>query len=323
MPVAVTVGTALKLDLEQRVLAFRDMALRAFQTRMPALQRIRAGGVFLHGKRRGLPALHVVAGSALPAVRTLGELPVVRIGLVAVHALLEYQGLFEISVRVALGTIHSRVLALQRELGLRMVEALVDRLQRNLLPPARTVAGLAALREAPVMRVFVAIGALVKRNAHVLRLAVWSIGMALGALHLGMQAGQGIARLRVIELGLTGLADIDRLPIHKIVALQAVRSQAALVLILVTRDATRRETKICPARVLDFYGRAFLRRDVARIVAFITGQALVFAFEQVSRFFMIEGLDVPLDQREVFPVVFRVAAGAFLARAGRNVIGGV
>src|SRR5450631_1860222 len=266
MPVGVTVGTALKLDLEQRVLAFRDMALRAFQTRMPALQRIRAGGVFLHGKRRGLPALHVVAGSALPAVRTLGELPVVRIGLVAVHALLEYQGLFEISVRVALGTIHSRVLALQRELGLRMVEALVDRLQRNLLPPARTVAGLAALREAPVMRVFVAIGALVKRNAHVLRLAVWSIGMALGALHLGMQAGQGIARLRVIELGLTGLAG---LPIHKIVALQAVRSQAALVLILVTRDATRRETKICPARVLDFYGRAFLRRDVARIVAFI------------------------------------------------------
>jgi len=224
---------------------------------------------------------------------------------------------------VALGTIHRGVLALQRELSLRMIEALVDRLQRNLFPPARTVAGLAALREAPVMRVFVAIGALAKRNAHVLRLAVWSIRMALGALHLGMQAGQGIARLRMIKLGLTALADIDRFPIHKIVALQAVRSQAAFVLILVTRDASCRETKICPGRVLDFDGRAFLGGDVARIVAFVTGQAFVFAFKHVPRFFMIEGFDVPLDQREVHAVVIGVAAGALLAGARRDVVGGV
>ena len=47
------------------------------------------------------------------------------------------------------------------------------------------------------------------------------------------------------------------------------------------------------------------------------------AFQQVSRFFVIESLDVPLDQREVFPVVLRVASGAFLAGAGKNVVGGV
>ena len=66
-----------------------------------------------------------------------------------------------------------------------------------------------------------------------------SIHVALSALHLGVQAGQRIAGLRVIEIGLTGLADIDRLPVHEIVALQATWAEAALVLILVAADATR------------------------------------------------------------------------------------
>lgn len=44
------------------------------------------------------------------------------------------------------------------------------------------------------------------------------------------------------------------------------------------------------------------------------------AFQQISRVFVIEDLNVPLDQRKVFPVVLRVAPGAFLAGAGRNVV---
>jgi hypothetical protein len=36
------------------------------------------------------------------------------------------------------------------------------------------------------MRVFMAIGAQIEGNAHVLRLAVGSVDVALGALHLGM-----------------------------------------------------------------------------------------------------------------------------------------
>ncbi len=63
--------------------------------------------------------------------------------------------------------------------------------------------------------------------------------------------------------------------------------------------------------------------DAGRIVAFIAGQAGVLAFQQVSRFFVIEGFDVPLDQREILAVVLGVAAGAFLAGTGGNVIGGV
>lgn len=261
-----------------------------------------------------------MAGGALSAVGALRELPIVRIGLVAVHALLERKRLFEVSVGVALGTIHANVLAFQRELGLGVVEALIDCLKRNLLPPARVVAGLAALREAAMMRVFVTIGALVERNAHVLRLAVRPVGVALGALYLGMQASQRIAGLRVVKLRLTGLADIDRLPVHKTVALQAIRTQAAFVLILVAGNATRRQTKIGAARVLDFDRRAFLERNVRGIVALAALQPSMLAFEQVPRFLVIERLDVPFDQREIFAIVFRVTARAFLARTGWNIV---
>jgi hypothetical protein len=173
------------------------------------------------------------------------------------------------------------------------------------------------------MWVFMAIGAQIERNTHVLRLAVGSVDVALGALHLGMQAGQGIARLRVIELGLTRLADVDRFPVQEIMALQAICAQATFMLILVACGASGRHPEIGSAQVFDFDGPAFLGRYVGRIVAFVAGQAGMLAFEEVSRFLVIEGFDIPLDQREVFPVVLRVAAGAFLAGARGNVIGGV
>lgn len=50
-----------------------------------------------------------------------------------------------------------------------------------------------------------------------------------------------------------------------------------------------------------------------RVVTLITCQARVFALKYVARIFVIESLCVPLNQREVFAVVFRVAARAFLA----------
>ena len=70
-----------------------------------------------------------MARGTLPAIRTLGELAFMRIGPVAIHALLECERLFEISVGVALSAIHAHVLALQRELGLRMVKTFIHRLQ--------------------------------------------------------------------------------------------------------------------------------------------------------------------------------------------------
>ena len=159
MLVGVAIGAALELNLEQGVLPLWDMTLSTFQACMPTLQRIRAGGVFLHREGRRFPSLHGVAGGALYAARTLGKLAVMRIGLVTIHALLEYQRLLKVSVGVTLGAIDGLVLAFEWVLGLGVVEALIDGGERNLLPSIRRVARLAALREASVMRVFMAIGA--------------------------------------------------------------------------------------------------------------------------------------------------------------------
>src|ERR1700675_547725 len=113
------------------------MTLSTFQARMPALQRIGAGGVFFHREGRRFPSLHGMAGSALYAARTLGELAVMRIGLVTIHALLECQRLLKVSVGVALGAVYGLVLAFEGKLGFGVVEALIDGRERNLLPSTR------------------------------------------------------------------------------------------------------------------------------------------------------------------------------------------
>ena len=321
--VRVAIGAAVELHFEKRVLGFWNMTLRALQTSMSTLQRIRARGVLLYRECRRLPALHRMAGSAFPGVRTLGKLAVVRIGFVAVHALGKCEWFLEVSAGMALGTIHDGVLAFQRKFRLGVIEAFVHRLQRNLFPPVRVVARLATLSEAPMVRVFVAIGTLVERNACVLGLAVGSVDVTLCTLHLLMQSGQRVLSLGVVELGLARLADIDCLPVFEVVALLAAWSEAALVAILVADNATRRQTKIGSAEIPGFDGATFLRRDMGRVMAFATRQTCMFALDRISRFLVIERLDVPFDQRKIFSVVFGVAAGAFLAGTGRDLVRGV
>ena len=60
MLIGVAIGAAIEFDFEQRVLPFRDVTLHALQPRMPALQRIGAGGMLLHRESRRLPSLDVV-----------------------------------------------------------------------------------------------------------------------------------------------------------------------------------------------------------------------------------------------------------------------
>ena len=94
-----------------------------------------------------------------------------------------------------------------------MVEMIIHTLHRNLLPPTGGVARLAGLRKAAAVWIFMAVRTLIKGNPNVLRFAVGSVRVALRALHLRMQTGQRIARLRVIEL-----AHRDRLPVLEVVA---------------------------------------------------------------------------------------------------------
>ena len=125
--VLVTVGAALEVhDLEDRVFAFRRVALLALQFGVPVDQRIGTLGVRLHIKQRRLPSLNVVATGTLDAVRLpLGELSFVIV-LVAVGAFGKRELLLEVSIRVALNAFDCGVLSLERVLGLRMIEVTVQ-----------------------------------------------------------------------------------------------------------------------------------------------------------------------------------------------------
>ena len=78
--------------------------------------------------------------------------------------------------------------------------------------------------------------------------------------------------------------------------------------------------KIRPIRVFDLDRRSFLRGYMAWVVAFIAIQPGVLALQQISCFLVIKRLNVPLDEGKIFAVMLGVAAGAFLAGAGRNVV---
>lgn len=189
-----------------------------------------------------------------------------RIWLVAVHTFCERERLLEIAIGVALSALDPGVLALQREFCLRVVEALVDRLQRNLLPPGGAMAGLAGLREAAVVRIVMAIRALIECDPGVLRLSIGSVGVALRTLHLSMETGERIPCLGVVEL-----PDVEGFPVLEVVAGLAILSQTTFVLIFVASNASGREPEIGAVQILNLDCAAFLRRDVRRIVALVAG----------------------------------------------------
>ena len=108
--VVVAVEAASELDLVDRVFAFGDVALLAFEFRVFALQRILRCGVSFQIELGRLPPVNVMAGSALAAVGALEELTVVGV-LVAIRTLGERERLFEIAVGMARTAGHSLVLA--------------------------------------------------------------------------------------------------------------------------------------------------------------------------------------------------------------------
>ena len=117
MPVRMTICAAFKLHLKQSVFALWDVTLRAVETRMAALQWIRARSMFFDRERRRLPPVYRMARGALSRIRPISKLAAVRIGLVAIHALLESQRFLEIPACVALRAIDAGMFPLQRELG--------------------------------------------------------------------------------------------------------------------------------------------------------------------------------------------------------------
>jgi len=112
-------------------------------------------------------------------------------------------------------------------------------------------------------------------------------------------------------------------PGDEVVALQAILSETSFVKVFVAGHACLRNPQEGLAQILLLYVRALGGGDFIGQVALIAGQAGMFAFQQVSGFFVIELVRIPLDQRKIFAVVIRVAAHAFLAGARGDVIGPV
>ena len=256
-----------------------------------------------------------MAGRALAVIGPLGKLAIVWIGLVTIHAPGKKQSLLEVAVGVALGAVHAEMLSFQRILRLRVVKALIHRGERNLLPARGAVAGLATLGETAMMRILVAIRALVEWDSCISRFVVRARAMALGAFNLVVQSGQGIACHGVIEL-----SDANHFPVFDIVTLLAGLPEPSVVRILVAGSAVCRQAQIRAAQVFDFDCSSLLRGNSRWRVASIASKARVLALKRVARLLVFKRFYVPLDKWEIFAIVFRVAARALLAGARRNVV---
>ena len=102
-------------------------------------------------------------------------------------------------------------------------------------------------------------------------------------------------------------------PAVVVVALQAVLSESAFMLILVASHTCGRNSQKGLVQIFELDTFTFRSRHVFRGVATIADQARVFALKRVTGLLVVKGLDVPLDQREIYAIVLRVAASAVLA----------
>ena len=238
--------------------------------------------------------------------------------LVAVRAFAEREFLLEVAIRVACSALHRRMLPQQRILRLRVVERAVQVAAVNAFPSGGVVARLAALLlETAFVRIGVAVVALAERQALVAGRTLGVGSVALLALHRLMKSSQGITRLGVVEF------PRRIFPIDEVVTLNAVLTEPAFVEILVASRARFGNPEKGFAQVLGLDVGALGRRNPLGEMAFVAGKSRMFALEEISGFFVVEFVRIPLDEREVGSVVIRVATDALLAGTGRDVIRGV
>jgi len=175
-----------------------------------------------------------VALRALALADARLELTLVGIGVMAIRALCEGQGLIEIASCVALGAADFHVHSEQWVFCLRVIE-----LHRSVhfFPAGRRMAGFAGSFECALVWVRVAIDAGIEFDSCKLHRLVGAGGeMALLAGHLGVHSGQRIFCFGMVEL-------LCVLPVGDVVTALAVGAKLAFVDVLMA-------------------GRAFLRKPL-------------------------------------------------------------
>lgn len=195
--------------------------------------------------------------------------------------------------------------ALQRELGFGVVERAARHL--HTLPAFGVVAGLAAGRKRPVMRVLVAAAAGLKVDSFVLddfRVRLCRL-MALRAFDASVLPGQREMRHRMIEC-------FYGFPVVVIVAGLAFGAQLAFVMVLMTREAGRVQAFERPRQIVNHDDFSVCHGDVLRVMALFAFQLRVLAEEHITGLLMIEFIfgGIPLEDAEVLAVVLGVASGA-------------
>lgn len=140
--------------------------------------------------------------------------------------------------------------------------------------------------------------------------------MALLACDVLVQARQRITRLRVVEgVGV----DLRALPVRSRMALRAVCPETALMLVLMATDAIRRQPEPGLTQILRCEKPAPRLNNVCRLMARPAANAGVLALQHITSLRMIESLGsrVPMQQREVRPIVIGVTLDAGRARRPR------
>lgn len=264
--------------------------------------------MFFDVKERRLPPIYFVAFSALPFSRAVLELAVMNI-LMAIHAVSKLERTLEVPAGMASNATYLDVGAEERIFCLGVVER---KLRKDLFPSFRAVAVLALfLLKRSMVRVHVTIGAVLKLHAPEADFLRHLWLMALFASHLLMLAGERVSRLGVIEI----LGSLGILPVVYVVAFRTVRAKPAFVVILMTGHALGRCAKKGFCRVLSFQQSANLGQHVGRGMALFASNATMFSFQRITCKTMVEFFlrRLPMNKREVFPVMVKVTANALLA----------
>ena len=194
--------------------------------------------------------------------------------------------------------------------------------EARLFPRSCGVARIAAGFEGAFMRIAMTVRAVGELQAGVTWLIVGAGRMAALAQHIAVFASKWELSFRMVEI-LT--INFSGLPIKSGVTARAVRSQAALMFILVAVNTGWRQAEPCAIEIFTGEQRAGRRRNVLRGVTGTAADVGVFAIEAIAGLGVIEAARswIPMHHLKICTVVIGVALDASGARNWRARIGSV